>query len=607
MVDTRDSKSLDRKVVRVQVSLPAMTLIEIKNCAVKNRGERVLENVSWRMQSGEAWLITGANTSGKDFFLSALANLIPFETEKNANQNFAQKIFSTKNSANENLNSPANKNSANEIANENSFFFSHFEESVELVSLEKAAHIIQEERENDESEYSEDGFDAGRTSARFIAEALVKNKKDVSEMKKIENELLRFPEIKLCGIENILHRGIKFLSTGEIRRTLLARALLSKKKLIILSEPFAGLDVQSRKIMSEFFNEIFSHKLNEERNRQQKNFSKNIFPHLLLAMERFAEIPNAITNVLEFDKNAISFCGTKKDYEKILFERKIANEKNGIEKKNNFEKNIKQLHDAHILMHENKNLEIANENASEKNSQLKKNERTILVEMKNVNVGWDGKLVLRNLNWTLYEGEHFLILGPNGSGKTTFLELITGDNTQVYANDVSLFGKRRGTGETMWDIKSQLGIVSYRLHVEYRMLGNTRTEDVLLSGFYDSIGLYEKPTDTQIDASRKWLAIAGFLEKKDEPFSHLSYGEQRAILILRAVIKNPRILVLDEPCHALDEENRNAVLQLLETIAELGSTTLLHVTHESDEILPCEKHILELKPNETPMYIIRQN
>lgn len=601
MVDTRDSKSLDRKVVRVQVSLPAMTLIEIKNGAIKSRGAFVLKNLSWRMQSGEAWLITGGNTSGKDFFLSALANLIPVETQKKSIEK------------NDNV---ANETSFGKISD--SFFFSAFENSVELVSLENAAHIIQEERENDESEYCEGGFDAGRTGARFIAEALAKNKKDVFEIEKIAKRLFTFPEIKLCGVETILERGIKFMSTGEIRRTLLARALLSKKKLIILSEPFAGLDAQSRKIIQEFFNTLFSRETEKKMNggMQKKRFeNESAFPHLLLATERFAEIPEAITHVLEFDKNAISFCGKRSEYEKILRNRKLTNEKKSFEEKTNFIKNITQLHNVQILhnaqiLHNVQTLHnaqiSAQDNAPADKTEKKTQAKTVLVEMHRVNVGWDGKPVLRDITWTLHEGEHYLILGPNGSGKTTFLELITGDNTQVYANDISLFGKRRGTGETMWDIKSQLGIVSYRLHVEYRMLGNTRAEDVLLSGFYDSIGLYEKATDTQKDAARSWLSLGNFEKKKDEPFSRLSYGEQRSLLILRAVIKNPRILVLDEPCHALDEKNRNAVLQLLQTIAELGTTTLLHVTHEKDEILPCEKHILELKPDKTPMYTIRE-
>uniref|UniRef100_UPI0011C81262 ABC transporter ATP-binding protein n=1 Tax=Treponema pectinovorum TaxID=164 RepID=UPI0011C81262 len=243
---------------------------------------------------------------------------------------------------------------------------------------------------------------------------------------------------------------------------------------------------------------------------------------------------------------------------------------------------------------------IAEEKYGEENS----SEKIPLIKMKNVNVGWDGRLVLKDFNWSVYKGEHWLVRGPNGSGKTTLLELITGDNKQVYSNDIHLFGKKRGTGESIWDIKAKLGIVSYRMHVEYRMIGSTDLESVIISGFHDSIGLYTKKTDLEIQAARKWLKLAGFEGREKENFSDLSYGEQRAILIIRATVKNPEILILDEPCHALDENYRQKILDLLQMIAQTGSTTLLHVTHDPTEVLKAEKHILELLPDKTPMYKI---
>ena len=232
----------------------------------------------------------------------------------------------------------------------------------------------------------------------------------------------------------------------------------------------------------------------------------------------------------------------------------------------------------------------------------------ILVQMNNVNVGWGDNRVLKNLSWELKKGEHWLVRGPNGSGKTTFLELITGDNKQVFCNDVRLFGKKRGTGESIWDIKKQLGIVSYRLHVEYRMVGDTTLENVIISGFRDSIGLYETATDVERAAAKKWLELGGFQGRENNTFGSLSYGEQRAILILRSAVKCPKILILDEPCHGLDEQYRKKILQLMEEIAQGGTTTLLHVTHDASEVLSCEKHILELIPNHNPMYnIIERN
>lgn len=224
----------------------------------------------------------------------------------------------------------------------------------------------------------------------------------------------------------------------------------------------------------------------------------------------------------------------------------------------------------------------------------------VLVDMRDVRVAWGDRVVLNRLNWQVRSGEHWLIRGPNGSGKTTLLELITGDNMQVFCNEVSIFGRRRGTGETIWELKEKMGIVSYRLHLEYRMVGGTDVEAVLLSGFHDSIGLYQQRSQVEQMAVKRWLEIGGFQGRGGEPFSSLSYGEQRAILILRAAVKCPPLLILDEPCHGLDEEQRNLVLHLLETIAATGTTTLLHVTHDPTEVLPCERHILELYQRQSP-------
>ena len=524
-------------------------LISINNCRIENSRSILLPQINWNMQTGQAWLIIGPNGGGKADFINALAGL--------------QKIIPN--------NTALSGDSSTDI--KESSYINQFADSVELVSLERAARLIQEERENDESDYVEGGVDIGRTGRVFIAQALSETVKKGSELPDFAKKLEAYPQIKLCGVEKILDRGLKYMSTGEIRRTLLARALISGKKLLILSDPFAGLDVQSRTILLDFFNTIASRSS----------------PSIILGMERYHEIPDAITHVLEFKDKKISFCGLKADYEQYLAKQQDSDlqQSTSKEEKLQFAEQLQQT------------------NQQEQDNQTATQEEEVpLVKMKNVNVGWGDNHVLRDLNWTLNKGEHWLIQGPNGSGKTTFLELITGDNMQVFCNDVELFGKRRGSGETIWDIKKQLGIVSYRLHVEYRMLGGTNLLSVIVSGFKDSIGLYEAATDTQIDYAKTWLKLGGFEGREKETFGSLSYGEQRAILILRSVVKSPKILILDEPCHGLDEKYRNKILNLMETIGEQATTTMLHVTHDSSEILKCEKHILQLLPGENPMYKI---
>lgn len=526
------------------------SLIYINNCRVQDLHGTKIEKLDWQMNAGEAWLVIGPNGGGKADFLRAIAGekqILPNDSTGD--------------------------------------YFTQFENSVEIVSLERAASLIQEERDLDESEYM-DKIDEGRIGRRFICEVLggPDAKHRHLPLPPIADRLETLPEVKLCGVEKILDRGLKFMSTGEIRRTLLCRSLLSGKKLLILSDPFAGLDAQSRTILLEFFATIVG------KQRNTDGGTKSL-PSIVLGMERYHEIPDTITNVLEFAEGKVSFCGTKSEYEKIRAERETEKAKKRNEEKNEFVNELKS---------------IQNETAVLQNAISHTEGEKTLVQMNNVNVGWDDHRVLVDFNWEVLPGQHWLIRGPNGSGKTTLLELITGDNHQVFCNDVWLFGRKRGTGETIWDIKKQLGIVSYRWHVEYRMVGSTDLESVIISGFKDSIGLYEQKTDVEIAAARKWLKLGGFEGREHDSFNSLSYGEQRAVLILRAAVKSPKILILDEPCHGLDENYRQKILDLIETVAETGTTTLLHVTHDPSEALPCEKHILELRPGESPMYNIIQ-
>lgn len=527
-------------------------LIKIKNCHIENKKGTVLPHLSWELKTGEAWLVTGPNGGGKADFIGALSGKMQFVPN------------------------------CVKDGEEPALYTNRFSDSTEVVSLEAAAHLIQEERERDESEYIEGGVDIGRTGRIFIAEALVGPIKKGTQPPEIAQKLEAFPEIKLCGIEKILDRGLKYMSTGEIRRTLLARALLSKKKLLILSDPFAGLDAESRAILLDFFNTIAAKQLSDEK-------SDATFPRIILVMERYAEIPAAITDVIEFSSGKIQFCGKKAAFEQIVKSRAEKAAENREAERNEFALSVQKI-----------SAEVDSVLGVAPAEELP----DALIEMNNVNVGWDGHTVLRNVSWTLHKNEHWLIRGPNGSGKTTFLELITGDNMQVFSNDIKLFGKRRGSGETIWDIKHRLGIVSYRLHVEYRMLGGTPLRTVIMSGFHDSIGLYQPPSDIETAAAEKWLSLGGFGGRGGELFGNLSYGEQRAVLILRAAVKCPPVLILDEPCHGLDEQFRRKILDLLEIIAESRTTTLLHVTHEPSEVLDCERHILELIPDSDPMYRI---
>ena len=436
------------------------SLISLKNVRIQDLKGTKIDFLDWQMNFGEAWLVIGPNGGGKADFLQALSGKNQFVDNAT-----------------------------------NSTLCTCFENSTETVSLERAALLIQEERDLDESEYM-DRIDEGRSGRRFICEVLggPDARHRSTPLPPIASRLETLPEVKLCGVEKILDRGLKFMSTGEIRRTLLCRALLSGKKLLILSDPFAGLDAQSRSILLEFFQKMV---------KRQNEGSLN-GTSIILAMERYHEIPDSITNVLEFTDKKVSFCGSKKEYESLLAERNALKEQERSAEKQEFLSQLSEAQGAAVA----EAVSEVGAGVPESDSDAQNSSENTLVCMEGVNVGWDGRQVLKDFSWKVLPGQHWFIRGPNGSGKTTLLELITGDNKQVYCNDVWLFGHKRGTGESIWDIKKNLGIVSYRLHVEYRMVGGTCLEDVIISGFRDSIGLYEQKTDMEISAAKKWLRLA---------------------------------------------------------------------------------------------------
>ena len=474
------------------------SLISIKNCAVSDSKKTFIKKVNWELKNGEFWLVFGENGGGKAEFLRALCGIGPEKFVLNCE--------------------------------DNSEYFNDFLDSCdcEIVSLEQAAKLIEEERLNDESEFVDGGVDIGRTGRFYIAQKiyetenkkLLKNELLPAKMQNLENDGV----VKLCGISKILDRGLKYMSTGEIRRTMLAAALLSKKKFLVLSNPFAGLDVESRKILFDFVcgigstgelgspnctlgsagGELDSGKCTLGSEVSSLGSTGFRGPIVVLCMDRWHEIPESITHVIEFSNKEVSFCGTKQNFLSFKNFEKADETDNLVDFSKQFSET---LEDSSVCVKDD-DLDSGNlQNQSDS-----KESEEILFELKNVNVGWDGKLVLKNLSWKLKKGEHWLIQGPNGCGKTTLLELITGDNKQVYCNDVTIFGIKRGSGESIWDIKKHLGIVSYRLHVEYRMVGNTSIQNVIISGFKDSIGLYETPTDVEIQIAKNgflWQVLKG--------------------------------------------------------------------------------------------------
>lgn len=211
-------------------------------------------------------------------------------------------------------------------------------------------------------------------------------------------------------------------------------------------------------------------------------------------------------------------------------------------------------------------------------------------------VSYNDRPVINHLSWTVNPGEHWQIVGPNGAGKSTLLSLITGDHPQGYSNDLTLFGRRRGSGETIWDIKKHIGYVSSSLHLDYRVSTNVR--NVILSGYFDSIGIYQAVSDKQHKLVQQWLDILGIDKRTaDAPFHSLSWGQQRLALIVRALVKHPTLLILDEPLQGLDPLNRQLVRRFVDVLIGEGATQLLFVSHHAEDAPDCITHRLAFVPS----------
>jgi molybdate transport system ATP-binding protein len=204
-----------------------------------------------------------------------------------------------------------------------------------------------------------------------------------------------------------------------------------------------------------------------------------------------------------------------------------------------------------------------------------------LVKLSNICVQYTDMVLIEGLNCTIESHHHWQLSWPNGSGKTALLSLITGDHPQCYTNDIFVFGYQRGNGESIWQIKQYIGYVSTALQWEYRV--GTSLRNVIISGFYDSIGLYSKSTDRQKQIADEWLALLGMKKRGDQPFNKLSYGDQRLLLIARAMVKHPPLLILDEPCLGLDDINRQLVLALIEKICAARETSVIYVNHHAQD------------------------
>jgi molybdate transport system ATP-binding protein len=338
------------------------------------------------------------------------------------------------------------------------------------------------------------------------------------------------------GIANLRPLSFIKLSNGQVRRSRIARALLGKPELLILDDPFIGLDIAGRAELDHILGELVQH---GER--------------LVLVARRDA-VPAWVTHVLELNHGGVEKSGLRSSFSRdAQSSERSAGESVGYD---------------------------------DSASRLREN----IVELRNVNVTHGGKRTLNDVTWTIRAGERWALLGPNGAGKTTLLSILCGDHPQAYANDVRLFGQQRGSGESIWDVKRKVGLVSPELHLYFS--GPLTGFEAAVTGYYDVL-TYREPTPKQAEEVRAFFTALEATHLLERSFARLSTGEQRLVLLVRALVKRPPLVVLDEPFQGFDTETVNRIREWLDRELK-PEQTLIFVSHQPHEIPQSVTHQLEI-------------
>ncbi|HUH37808.1 MAG TPA: ATP-binding cassette domain-containing protein, partial [Spongiibacteraceae bacterium] len=401
--------------------------------------------------------------------------------------------------------------------------------AVALVGFEQQRQLMAHDNRFDDSDVREDAFDVGSRVRDVILQGRPADARYSSLVQRFR-------------MAHILERGIRFISTGEARKTLLVRALLAAPEALILDNPYEGLDQASQQEMRGLLEELLQGEL-----------------PVMVLVKQAEEIPAGITHVLALEHGLAIYQGPRAGY------------RPGAAAAQRIWPALPAASPVPVAAGQP------------------------LIELAGVNLSYGDTPVLRDIHWRLYPGDHCCIRGPNGAGKSSLLSLLTGDNHKVYGQPLSLLGRRRGSGESVWEVKALFGVVSTALQLQH--IARVRVAEVVASGFFDSVGLYQDCSDQQRHQALAWLDIIGLQDQATQRFETLSFGEQRLALVARAMVKAPRFLVLDEPCLGLDTQHRADVLSLADHIAASGHTQLLYVSHSAGEAPRAINQWLDLVPH----------
>ncbi|MBL4677758.1 MAG: ATP-binding cassette domain-containing protein [Mucilaginibacter sp.] len=351
--------------------------------------------------------------------------------------------------------------------------------------------------------------------------------------------------IDALNLSHLADKQIIKLSNGETKRLMIAAALIKNPLILLLDNPMTGLDVNTRAYFNQLFNEIAASGIN-----------------IIMATSP-RELPDVITNVAVLQNGQII-----KSTDKETFE---AEGYSAVSEINIDTGALAKLTANHAAEHLYKKI----------------------VDMKNVHIQYGDKVILDGINWQINPGDRWALLGPNGAGKSTLLSLINGDNPQAYANDIVLFDRKRGSGESIWDIKSKIGFVSPELY-QYFPTDNSCLQ-VIESGFYDTLGLFRPSVKSRSELALEWMKALEVDKYARHLLKNIPASAQRLCLLARALIKNPALLIFDEPCQGLDEHQQQHFKAITDAVCRISNVSLIYVTHYQHEIPDSVSKVLKLE------------
>ena len=473
-------------------------ILEIQNLSFQFGSNVVLKNLNFKINKNENWQIGGPSGTGK----TTLAKIISGEIK-----NFEGNIK---------INFDENSELKQKVVYVSNWY--------QFTNLEGDRNFYYQQRYNK--------FAKNDTLTVF-AELNHFAQKEQLDFKNVEKYL------EIFDFQNFKEQQLIELSSGEHKKLQLVKAFWLKPQILIIDQPYTGLDVKSRKNLNQIFE-----------NLTQEGIT-------LLLINNDDEVPSCINRFAEIKNGS---------FLELTHHSEITKGE---------ERTPKEL--PYFLQKPPKT------NAKE------------MVKLENVNVSYGEKKVLKNINWQLNEGERWLLQGPNGSGKSTLLSLLNGDHPQAYANQIYLFGKKRGSGESIWDIKEKIGIISPELHWYYDL--NANVAQTIASGFFDSMSLYQKLSFNQQQKLEQILHFFDLKEDKNKKLNTLSLGKQRLALLARTIVKNPELLILDEPCQGLDVQQTKYFNRVVDDLCNSGHT-LIYVGHFESQLPESLSHKLILEKGE---------